>query len=84
MGNRYIASVEGPNHINKGYWTTHLVLGIYDTKQQAIDSARRHGDRIGGYDDLDIIMVAEVLPDGLTHGRERIHATGPLVGQTCA
>ena len=32
----FVVSVEGPNFINRHTWSTHKVLGIFNTREEAI------------------------------------------------
>lgn len=34
--NRFILSVEGPGHIDQGGWSTHKILGAFETREAAV------------------------------------------------
>lgn len=33
-----VMSVEGPEYVNKGTWSTHKILGVFDTMEEARES----------------------------------------------
>lgn len=61
----FIASVEGPGHMNRGTWTTHRIVGVYQTREEAVAAIGTEG-----FDDEDIAIVTDVSTS--PHRVERI------------
>lgn len=48
----FVLTVEGPEYTNKRTWTTHKVVGVYQTKQAARADVRPDPERIWMLTDL--------------------------------
>jgi len=53
--NCFVLSVEGLNHIDKGNWTTHVIVGVYETEQEALDAIQTRG-----FDEDDIVVLTNM------------------------
>lgn len=64
----FALSVEGPSCIDKGLWTTHKVLSVHKTRDEAIAEAKRHN-----FADGDIMIITDL--SGATP-TERVQTNG--------
>jgi hypothetical protein len=39
----FVLTAEGPAQLNKALWSTHVVLGVFDTSEEAIAYAEKQG-----------------------------------------
>ena len=60
MDGVFVLSAEGGDHLNKGLWTTHVILGCFPTLKEAIAF---HKGRV----DCDEEIVVLTRPDGTMH-----------------
>ena len=60
MNGVFVLSAEGGDHLNKGLWTTHVILGCFPTLKEAITF---HKGRV----DCDEEIVVLTRPDGTMH-----------------
>ncbi len=50
MHKPFVLSVEGPGYINKGLWSTHKILGVFESRDAAIAA-------LGEIDEEDIVLL---------------------------
>ena len=50
MHKPFVLSVEGPGYVNKGTWSTHKVLGVFESREAAVIAA-------GEIDEEDIMLL---------------------------
>lgn len=43
MKETFVLSAEGPDHCNKTNWTTHVILGVFDTCKEALEFNEKRG-----------------------------------------
>jgi hypothetical protein len=50
-----VLSVEGQRHMDRDLWSTHKILGVFETEEQAMNSPL-----LEGLDDEDVCLVTDL------------------------